>query len=248
MNNVVALGDRFSVRVPKTAELVAGHIRRQIVIGELHEGDALPPETALMEEFGISRPTLREAFRILESERLITVRRGARGGARVQEPSADVAAGYAGLVLQHRNTSVADVLDARVLVEAPAARIVAERRDHVACADRLAALLEEPEVHRAGGFHEFNRLLVELTENQTLILLTAMIENICRALALGYSTPDADEESRLMRKAQRSRQKLIELVRAGDGDAAEDLWRRHFVAAGKELLAGNPDVLLDVFS
>lgn len=43
MNNVVALGDRFSVRVPKTAELVAGHIRRQIVIGELHEGDASRP-------------------------------------------------------------------------------------------------------------------------------------------------------------------------------------------------------------
>ncbi len=248
MNNVVALGDRFSVRVPKTAELVAGHIRRQIVVGELHEGDALPPETALMEEFGISRPTLREAFRILESERLITVRRGARGGARVQEPSADVAAGYAGLVLQHRNTTVADVLDARVIVEAPAARIVAERRDRAACADRLEALLAVPDVHSAAGFHEFNRLLVELTENQTLILLTAMVENICRAIALSYSLPDKDEEARLARKADRTRRKLIELIRAGDGDAAEDLWRRHVIAAGKEMLAGTSEVLVDVFS
>ncbi|MEU1168737.1 GntR family transcriptional regulator, partial [Streptomyces sp. NPDC005921] len=54
------------VRVPKTAELVAGHLRRQIVRGELKPGDALPPESGLMEQFGISRPTLREAFRVLE--------------------------------------------------------------------------------------------------------------------------------------------------------------------------------------
>ena len=129
-----------SVRVPKTAELVAAHIRRRIVRGELKEGDALPPESALMDEFAISRPTLREAFRILESEGLITVRRGARGGARVQIPTSEVAARYAGLVLQHRGTTLADVLDARVIVEAPAAGIVAGRRGSRQGGGRAAAL------------------------------------------------------------------------------------------------------------
>ena len=43
-----------------------------------------------MERFGVSRPTLREAFRVLESESLISVRRGAHGGARVHLPNADV--------------------------------------------------------------------------------------------------------------------------------------------------------------
>src|SRR5689334_22847187 len=134
------MGDRFTPRVPKTAELVASHIRRRIVLGQLREGDALPSETALMEEFDVSRPTLREAFRILESEALITVRRGARGGARVREPSVDVAARYAGLVLQHRGATVADVLDARVIVEAPAARMLAERRNRVSIANELEEL------------------------------------------------------------------------------------------------------------
>jgi len=55
-------------------------IRRQITGGELKEGDNLPPEAQIIEEFAVSRPTLREAFRILESEKLISVSRGARGG------------------------------------------------------------------------------------------------------------------------------------------------------------------------
>jgi DNA-binding FadR family transcriptional regulator len=59
------------IRVPKAAELVAAKIRRQIVNGELAEGTALPPEAELVSRYGVSRPTLQEAFRILESELLI---------------------------------------------------------------------------------------------------------------------------------------------------------------------------------
>ena len=67
----------------KTGELIAAQLRRQIVRGVLKPGQTLPPETQLMEHFGVSRPTLREAFRILEAETLISVRRGSRGGAKV---------------------------------------------------------------------------------------------------------------------------------------------------------------------
>ena len=69
-----------AVRVPKTAELVAQLLRQRIVRGDLHEGDTLAPEAALMTEFSVSRPTLREAFRVLESEGLINVHRGSRAG------------------------------------------------------------------------------------------------------------------------------------------------------------------------
>jgi GntR family transcriptional repressor for pyruvate dehydrogenase complex len=68
------------MRAPKTGELIATHLRRQIVRGELLPGETLPAESQLMEQYGVSRPTLREAFRILESETLISVRRGSRGG------------------------------------------------------------------------------------------------------------------------------------------------------------------------
>jgi GntR family transcriptional regulator, sialic acid-inducible nan operon repressor len=87
------------LRPPKTAELVAHHLRKRIVRGELCEGESLPSEATLTEQFGVSRPTLREAFRVLETEQLITVRRGARGGAAVHAPSTSMVARYAGFYL-----------------------------------------------------------------------------------------------------------------------------------------------------
>jgi DNA-binding FadR family transcriptional regulator len=76
------------VRVPKTAELVATEIRNAILAGSLRPGDRLPPENALMSTFGVSRPSLREALRLLEAEELLDIRRGAQGGAVVRRPSA----------------------------------------------------------------------------------------------------------------------------------------------------------------
>src|SRR3954454_17932628 len=115
------------VRVPKTAELVAAELRRRIVAGDLDEGDALPPEALLRETFGVSRPTLREAYRVLESEGLIEVHRGARGGARVRVPNDEAAARYAGLVLEHRGATLADFCAVRTLIEPLLAPRIAHR-------------------------------------------------------------------------------------------------------------------------
>lgn len=242
--------DRFSVRVPKTAELLAGHVRGRIVRRELREGDALPPESALMEEFSVSRPTLREAFRILESEGLITVRRGAHGGARVQEPSIDVAARYAGLVLQHRAVTLSDVLEARVVVEAPAAGVLAGRRDRAASAEALRAVLDPDGTNRPAHFHEFNALVVELTGNQTLILLTAMIEHISRLATINYvqRTGPTSDDARMARRARRGRAKLIDLVAAGDAPGAEAHWRAYLAEAGKTLVQAAGDSVLGLLT
>jgi len=60
-----------AVRSPKTAELLAQTLRRMIVDGRLTDGDYLPHEADLTTHFQVSRPTLREAVRILESDRLV---------------------------------------------------------------------------------------------------------------------------------------------------------------------------------
>src|SRR5438477_3547580 len=70
-------GIQKRVRQDKVTDVIATELRRLIVL-EGSVGDHLPPERVLMEQFGVSRPTLREALRVLEAEGLVRIRRGAK--------------------------------------------------------------------------------------------------------------------------------------------------------------------------
>ena len=96
-----------SVRRPRVAELVASTLRNRILSGDLRDNAALPKHDELFAEFGVSMPSIREALRILETEGLITVRRGARGGAIVHRPDPTTAGYVVGLLMQANRIDVA---------------------------------------------------------------------------------------------------------------------------------------------
>ena len=234
------------VRVPKTAELVAAGLRRRIVLGELKEGDALPPETVLMEQFGISRPTLREAFRVLEAESLITIRRGSRGGARIRTPSQEVAAQHAGLLLQLRGATLGDVFRARLVVEPPAAAMLATQKNKRALAgirkalEDEAAAMEDPVAfgHAAAAFHE---QVIELAGNHTLSIFASMLADIIdrhttQLLREASAAPTQPEQ---MRRAHRSHEKLVQLIEKGSAAQAEAHWRSHMESLGQWFIDGD---------
>ncbi|MER5428089.1 FadR/GntR family transcriptional regulator [Streptomyces sp. NPDC002588] len=231
------------VRVPKMAELVAARLRRMIVRGELAEGDALPSETALMEEFAVSRPTLREAFRVLESEALISVRRGARGGARVQIPEGTVAARYAAVVLEYRHTTLKDVYDARTVIEAPCAGLLAERRTDEdlrrlrAAVAEAEGLMDDPSAFIRAHM-EFHALVVELAGNQTLSVVNGMVRHIIDQANWSHVDLDAGspENIRANRRGFRAHVALVALVAARRAEDAEELWRIHLQEAEDYLL------------
>ena len=70
----------MKARSREKPEIIADELRALIVSGEVAEGESLGREPDLVERFGVSRPSLREALRILEAEGLITVVRGVLGG------------------------------------------------------------------------------------------------------------------------------------------------------------------------
>src|SRR4051812_10453859 len=145
-----------------------------IVGGELSEGESLGHEPELVERFGVSRPSLREALRILEAEGLVTVVRGVRGGVVVHAPDERMTARTAALVLQARNVALADVWEARSLLEPIAAKTIASMRGRSSAIKELRGQIEEQEAaiedpEKFGvanaAFHE---RLVALAGNQTL--------------------------------------------------------------------------------
>ena len=130
-------------RLREKPQQIADELRRLIVSGELSEGDSLGHEPDLVERFGVSRPSLREALRILEAEGLISVVRGMLGGVVVHEPDGRMTARTAALVLQARNVSLADVHEARSLLEPTAVRVVASLRSRRAAVAELRRLIDD---------------------------------------------------------------------------------------------------------
>jgi len=225
------------IRVPKMAELVAGNIRNKILDGELNEGDSLPSEGKLLEAFNISRPTLREAFRILETEKLISVSRGSRSGAKVHAPKIDSVSRYMTYVLRANNTPISDIYDARLAIEPFAVRRLAEQRPKETVerlrkeAKRLEVLNNEERHEEVTiGLTEFHRVLVEVGGNQTLHFLVELINDIMRAHQLQHLSlrPFSSEEQRKRSQVGiKSFFRLIEYIENGDVDGAESHWRLH---------------------
>lgn len=228
------------VRPLKMSDQVAGQIRKMIAHGELVDGDWLPTEAELVRSYGVSRPTLREAFRLLEGDSLVTIRRGPPGGARVTIPGPDAVADLFGMILMLAGTTVGDVWDARLTIEPPAVRHLAEN----ATKKKLAELDEELDHVRAAidvdqlSFNhagvQFHLKLVELAGNNTLTAVIGMLSAIVErelAKTVAEMGVDSDEVRRANRRALRGYEKITELIHAGDGEAAEKAWIVHMKGA-----------------
>jgi len=231
-----------SIRVPKASELVAARIRKAIVLGEIVTGDSIPAEAQLITEFRVSRPTIREAVRILESEGLINVTRGAKGGARVCLPDSSTVARAAGLALQTRGATLGDIYETRMIIEPPASRLAAERRSKEASAVLRAHVQQELDLRNdpvavTQAIADFHRLLMEQCGNTSLGIIALALSGVFeRHLLLAQrARPPVTEEARQKQLlfGFRSHGKLVDLIEAGDGFGAEAHWSAHMQAAGK---------------
>lgn len=227
-----------TIRTPKTSEVVADQIRGQIIRGELSQGDTLPPEGQMIANLGISRPTLREAYRILEAEKLISVTRGSRSGAKVQLPRADVAARYAGYVLQSQGTKVSDLYAAQMAIEPFVVRTLCRKRnnksDVAQLAKEVASLEELVETGQTDqypvGVANFHLLLVKLAGNNTLTLINHILLNLILQHKFEFHKRhpmDIATRKKRLATGNKSFNQLIKLIKAKEEEAAVAHWRLH---------------------
>lgn len=230
-----------SLREPKMAERVATVLRRMIVRGEIAEGTMLPPESELMERFGVSRPTLREAFRVLESESLINVERGVRGGARVTRPQRQTLARYAGLILEYEGVTLRDVYDARAIIETPMIIELANTRRRAAIA-QLEEILDQQRDEEGESAVEshtaFHIAIARLSGNKTMQIVSEMLYHIIEKADRSLQPTRGPRAASAGRRAAKTHRMVLEMIKAGDADGAGELWSRHLKKAEEFALTG----------
>jgi len=173
----------ISLQVPKASQIVANDLKGRIARREILAGECLPPEPELMTQYEVSRPTLREAIRILETQGLLTTTRGGRKGARVHHPSSEQAAEQAALALQLHGASLLDIMQLAAAMTPAAARLAAERRPRP---DLTTANRHYEDVGRAGGdpraatlaLHRLKAEICALSGNEALKLIAGMMTMI----------------------------------------------------------------------
>jgi len=181
--SVDATFDVEPVRTTRTFESAIEHLTEAIEQAGLRTGDKLPNESVLAERLGISKPTLRQALRVLELSGLVEVRRGKSGGIFVVTDLVPSVAIFTAVKLEE--AAAIDVLRARRVLE----RAVAQEAMRVATApdlvelERTVELLERhlgerPSVMRADAM--FHRALVRSCRNETI---QAAMRGVGRGLA-----------------------------------------------------------------
>lgn len=237
------------IRPQRAAELVAADIRARILSGELDEG--LPTEIILLEEFSVSRPTLREALRILETEGLVRTRRGKQGGAVVSRPTVDTAAYHLGLVLQSGNVDLRDLGGARHMLEPLCVSLAAQRSDRQQVAAELEELNDKSEELLGDGeafttsLLRFHEQLVQACQNQTLQILVGTVERVWESQERAWAQEASesgdypDEEGQ--RHALESHRRIARRIGDGDGEAASRAARNHLAASMSYVCGGFND-------
>lgn len=216
-------------RVRPAYRQIADQLRTKILNGELRPGDRLPVETELAELFGVSRSTVREALRHLASQNLISTQRGSGGGSRVVPPSAEHVEEYLsssiGLMTTSGDIRRPDLLEARVLLEAPAAGLAAERRSPQQLEDIASALFDPESDPSETVMRRSRRFHLEILAASGNPMLQLMARSVYAVLVHTYiekaSTPS------FWAKVDAEHREIHRAIASGDRDSAEGSMRRH---------------------
>ena len=211
-------------RTPKTAERVANDIVGEIVRRRLHTGDHLPLESAMLDQYGVSRSSLREALRLLEVQGLIHLKPGPGGGpvAGTVEPA--YLARTAALFFYLGAATYDDLMRTQCLVEPLCAQLAATHPDR---ATVMAPFLIEPIPTDERNFRQetarFHTAVYELADNFVLTLLTQAVTHIVTELVATAMDPVELRPTILHEHAT-----LATVIASGRPDEAKHLMTEHF--------------------
>jgi GntR family transcriptional repressor for pyruvate dehydrogenase complex len=218
-----------ALRPLKTSESVARDIVHDIVESGLQEGERLPGESAMLQQYGVSRESLREGLRLLEVQGLITLRRGPGGGPIVGTVDPANLGRVSSLYYHLAGATYAELFDAWVVAETTIAELAAHNPDREAVRAAMAPYMEESaedgeeSVDEFVASHgEFHVVLASLTRNKVL-QLSLMVTGQIITHHIVVSADPRDVRTSI----DRDHRHIAQAVAAGHVHKAKDLMASH---------------------
>jgi GntR family transcriptional repressor for pyruvate dehydrogenase complex len=225
------------IRQLRAHEYVAEQIRRHIALRLIKPGEALPAERELAGMFGVGRPTIQHALRMLEAAGLVEARRGRTGGTFITSHDGDSLAADDLIVrVMRQRKALEDLLLYRRLVEPAVARVAAgtRRAADITAMRRairgMAAATSEPDYMRHDT--DFHLALANATGNP---FLTRAIEEI--RMRLNDAMTLLPESEAWHKRMADEHEALLEALENADAEAAETLMQEHVANSEQGLRA-----------
>jgi GntR family transcriptional regulator, transcriptional repressor for pyruvate dehydrogenase complex len=207
---------------------------------ELDDGAFIGAEDDLLARLSVSRPTLRQAAKIAENDRLISVRRGIKGGFYASRPDADDAIRTLARYLRLNGATLLDIM--------AVSRLVAEEAAGLACLCDDAALRESLTKFAAGVDQADSAAALIVAESRLARLVSQMSGNpaIELVMAIGYSFGMEEQSTTLYRTAEhrevarKLQHGLCQAILDRDGDVARLMMRRRSATMAGWIEAAEP--------
>ena len=222
------LPDVGPIKSTRIYEEIVRQVKALISEGRLKSGDQLPPERDLAEQFKVSRTSVREALRTLESLGLIEIRPGE--GTFVREVSVEsLIEPLAQVILSHRE-AVAELFEARRLLEPAIAGLAARRatRDEI---EEMERILEDQAKAVAAGMTgltqdaAFHSAIAASVRNRAITrIVNALMDLLTQSREESLQTPGRPTRS------HEDHRRILDAIRRRDEAGAQRAMRDHLVA------------------
>jgi GntR family transcriptional regulator, transcriptional repressor for pyruvate dehydrogenase complex len=221
----------------KLSDQVAEDLRRWIARDKMVPGDRLPHERALMERYGCSKGTIREALKALEVEGLIAMQSGPNGGPEIQPASLEVVMQQLRQYLHFQTVNFKDVYELRKSLEVTLAlNVVGKLTDehYRRLEENINICIEANRTRNrpVGRFAEteFHDILCEASDNALLVFMCRFLNSILRDL-VNYRTESLKEHEKFGDHNVESHQALLIALKKQDRNAVVHIMEEHMCCA-----------------
>jgi DNA-binding FadR family transcriptional regulator len=223
--------DRFSPVRLDASEHIAREIRLYVERKGLKPGDRIGTENELAREFGVSRPTLREALRLLAGSHLIQVNQGRSGGifvsATANESMGRNVSQAIATMLATESVSLHELLEARIYLEVPLAGLAAEHATKATIAE-MESSIAEAEGNEPGSDEfrmadtRFHKAIADAAGNDLMVAFTSWILEVLQPSLVAYMGPALNADDILSQH-----RRILRAIRRGQPAAAQRAMLHH---------------------